>query len=273
MPRQRKQKRVRPPQPLYDPNEIVLDPGHGGDDAGADLGSAGKEKAFNLAFANRLKALLEAQQFTVVLTHAAADDDPSPEERAETANRSRAVACLILHATTAGHGVHLFPSALTTPFFAGDPGADAGITPWDSAQAAALPKSLELENELSTALNGLRVPLVATRVSVRPIDSLSCPALAVELAPGGPDKSLADVPYQERLAASLVTGLIYWRDRAKAQIAAQRAAFDAANPMPAAGAALPAPPKPKPKPVTAPSESPLAPDSTAHLPAPTGLRQ
>jgi N-acetylmuramoyl-L-alanine amidase len=166
--------------------------------------------------------------------------------------------------------VHLFTSALTAPFFSGDPAVDTSITPWDSAQAAALPKSLELANELSTALNGLRVPLVVTRVSVRPIDSLTCPAVAVEIAPAGPDKSVADETYQQHVAEALVTALGFWRDRAKAQIAAQRAAFDAANPAPAPTTAPK--PKAKPKPIGAPSESPLAPGSVPRRPAPIERR-
>ena len=116
-PRARPKARVRPQQPPFDPDVIVLDAAHGGSDTGAKLGGAGDEKDLNVAFADRLKSMLEAQQFRVVLTHASADDDPTPDQRAETANRARAVACLLLHATNSGHGVHLFSSALTATVF------------------------------------------------------------------------------------------------------------------------------------------------------------
>jgi N-acetylmuramoyl-L-alanine amidase len=258
-----KPKRVRPPQPPYNPNLIVLDPAHGGSDTGADLGGAGQEKDLNLAFANRLKALLEARQFTVVLTHASAGDDPTPDQRAETANRSRPVACLLLHSTNSGHGVYLFTSALTAPFFTGDPAQENAILPWDSAQASSLPRSLQLANELSTALNGLRVPLVVGRVSVRPIDTLTCAAVAVELAPAAADTSVADDAYQQHVAESIVTALSYWRDHARAQIAAAQAAALTANPP---APATPAKPKPKsrPRPTAVRDEPPAAP----HKPAP-----
>ena len=262
---------MRAAQPPYNPSVIVLDPAHGGPDPGAKLGREGDEKDLNFAFANRLKSLLEAQQFTVVLTHASADDDPTADQRAETANRSRAVACLLLHATGAGHGVHLFTSALTAPFFTGDSTQDSVITPWDSAQAPSLPRSLQLANELSTALNGLRVPLVVTRVSVHPIDSLTCPAVAVEIAPAAPNGSVADDAYQQHVAESLVTALGYWREHAKAQIAAAQAAAPAANPTTAAPVAS-AKPKVKARPLVVPDESPLAPDAKPHKPAPIERR-
>ncbi len=270
----RRARHVRAPQAPYNPNVIVLDPAHGGSDTGAPLGRAGEEKDLDLAFAERLKGLLEAQQFTVVLTHSTADENPTPDQRAETTNRSRPVACLLLHTTNAGHGVHLFTSALTAPFFSGDASQDTSITPWDSAQAPSLPRSLQLANELSTALNGLRVPLVVARVSVRPIDSLTCPAVAVEVAPAAPDTSVADDTYLQHVAESLVTALNYWREHARAQIAAAQAAALAANtaatPTPATSAKPKA--RPRPKPIVAPDESPLAPDATPHKAAPIERR-
>ena len=264
--------RVRPPQSPFNPNLIVLDPAHGGADTGANLGSAGGEKDFDLAFASRLKTLLEAQQFTVVLTRAGADENPTADQRAETTNRSHPVACLLLHATSVGHGVHLFTSALTAPFYTGDQASEYAITPWDSAQAPSTARSLEFVNELSTSLNSLRMPLVVTRVSVRPIDSLTCAAVAIEIAPSGPNSSLADDAYQEHIAESIVTALGYWRDHAKAQIAAQLAAFEAANP--GATATIPPAAKPKalPRRVAPISESPLAPDTPPHKPAPIERR-
>jgi N-acetylmuramoyl-L-alanine amidase len=260
--------RVRPYQPPFNPNLIVLDPGHGGSDTGAKLGPAGEEKDLNVAFADRLKTLLEAQQFTVVLTHASADDNPTPDQRAEAANRSRAVACLLLHATNAGNGVHLFTSALTAPFFTGDAPDDKAILPWDSAQAVSLPRSQQLANEISTSLNDLRIPLVVTRVSVAPIDSMTCAAVAIEVAPAASGTSVADETYQQNVAESVVAALGFWRDHAKDQIAAAQAAAQAANPSATAAPATPVKPKPnpKPRPLVIPNESPLAPEGSPNRP-------
>jgi N-acetylmuramoyl-L-alanine amidase len=264
-----KSKPRRAYQPPYNPNLIVLDPAHGGSDDGAHLGSDLLEKDFDFEFANRLKTLLEAQQFTVVLTHASADDTLTSDQRVELANRSRAVACLLLHGTAAGRGIHLFTAALTAPALADPAVADTYVAPWDSAQSNSLNRSLQLANDLSTALNGLRVPLIVGRASVAPIDSMSCAAVAVEIAPAFVGSSVSDDAYQQQIAESLVTALIYWRKNARDQIAAAEAAEESANPAPAAATAAPKPkPKPTPKPVIVPEEAPLAPDPSAPKPAP-----
>jgi len=260
----RKPKRPRPPRPPYNPNLVLIDPAHGGSDDGAQLGNDGLERDLNFAFAERLKSLLTEKGFTVVLTHADADTGATGDQRAEIANRSRAVACLLLHATSSGHGVHLFTSALAAVAKPGQPLPENYIAPWDSAQAATLPKSEDLVNELTTSLNGLRVPVVTGNVSVAPIDSFTCPAVAVEIAPEPGGTSIGSEGYQQRVAESLVTALIDWREQMKAQIEAAAAAFAAANaePNPA-----PAETKPKPRsaipPVHPPEESPLAPEKPA----------
>jgi len=247
--------------PPFNPDIILLDPAHGGSDIGGILGSDGEEKNYNLAFATRLEGLLVAQGFTVILTHPDADNDFSADRRVEIANRSKAVACLLLHASVTGHGVHLFTSSLTQFSVADQGRQDSSITPWDSAQAASLPRSLQLANELATALNGQRVPLVVARASVTPIDSFVCPAVAVEIAPATSNRGLSDEVYQQQIASSLVTALGYWRQRAQSQITAEQAAASAA--VSASPAAAVPKPKPKPKPATvhSPDEVPLEPDS------------
>ncbi len=258
-------------QAPWNASVILLDPAHGGADDGAKLGSASLEKDFNAAFAERLRGLLAAQNFTVVLTHAAATDEVAPDARVEIANRSRAVACLLLHASNAGHGVHLFASSLTEPSSAGDARPDTYIAPWDSAQAASLPRSQQLANELATSFNGQRIPLVVGRVSVSPIDSMTCPAVAVEIAPEKPGVSLSADTYLQQVAESIVTALTFWRQHAQAQIAAAEASTSNATPataQPGAPAVAPKPrPRPKPAPIVSPEEEPLSPaDSTRPAP-------
>ncbi len=258
-----KRNRSKAYQPPYNPDVVVLDPAHGGADEGAALGRAGSEKDLNQAFAARLKDLLTAQGFSVVLTHASADDAPTADQRAELANRSRAVACLLLHATASGTGVHLFTSSLTPPANADDAHADSSIALWDSAQASALPRSLQLASDFSTSLNGLKIPLLAGTVSVSPIDSMFCPAVAVEVAPPTAKGNVADDGYQQRIAESLVTALIYWRQHAREEIAAAaQAATGAGNGANPATALAKPKPKPKPAIITSPDESPLMPDSS-----------
>ena len=214
------------PQLPYNPNVILLDPAHGGTDIGAKLADNSLEKDATLAFAARIKTLLTTHGFTVILTHDSASDLLTPDQRAELANHSRAVACLLLHASNGGHGVHLFTSSLPpSPEASAEPDTPKVVLPWSTAQSASIPQSLLLSADLSDALSAIRVPLVSIPTSVQPIDSLTCPAVAIELSPlaaaPNPD-SPADTPaptppsdpaYQQRIAVAVVTALDAWRGK------------------------------------------------------------
>lgn len=213
-----------PPQPPTAPasgmnhNLVVLDPAHGGPDTGTKLGDQLLEKDVTLALAARLRATLTAAGFTVVSTRDA--DLPTPltnDQRAEAANRARAVACLVIHATGTGSGVHVYASTLEAkdPPAAGD---DFEATPWDSAQAESVGQSLRLQNDLNAAMGTANLPAVMGRAAVRPLDNLTCPAVAVELAPlrveGGDTTPVNDGAYQQRVADALAKALQTWRGHA-----------------------------------------------------------
>ena len=131
-------------------NVIVLDAAHGGVDSGSRIGDSILEKDVTLALAFRLRSLLTARGFTVVMTRESdAALRPGPptagnsaltlDDRAGIANHTRAAACLLLHATGAGQGVHLYRPEL-------DPApAEAAVLPWLTAQAAWVPQSAQLE--------------------------------------------------------------------------------------------------------------------------------
>ena len=248
-----KKPRPKPTQPSLNPNIVVLDPAHGGPDNGATLGTDSLEKDATLAFANRLRTVLAAHGFIVLLTRESAADQPTSDQRAELANHSRAATCILLHASNAGHGVHLFTSALTpvSPLSAVFESASS-VLPWQSAQATSLQQSLALTFDLSDALQTSKIPLVVGHVSVAPIDSMTCPAVVLELAPLG-DAPATDSGYQQRVADSVLTALDVWRTKLVAQ--------DAAATPPAPKTATPPPPR-KPKPIVAPIETPIAPEPT-----------
>ncbi|HEY5328667.1 MAG TPA: N-acetylmuramoyl-L-alanine amidase [Acidobacteriaceae bacterium] len=198
---------------------ILLDPAHGGGDTGSRINDQIVEKDITLALAFRLRSLLSARGFTVVMTRdsdsAAPDSDPtaaplSLDDRAGIANHARPVACLLLHATASGNGVHLYTSEL-------DPTAGETVpAPWLTAQAAWVGESQKLASQIGAALGRARIPLVESRASVRPVDSLTCPALVVELAPDGSDAtSLNDGAYQQRVAEALAAALVFWQNQAQ----------------------------------------------------------
>ena len=196
-------------------NVIVLDPAHGGTDGGARIGDSTLEKNVTLALAFRLRSLLVARGFTVVLTRDsdAATEPNSPvtpltlDDRAGIANHARASACLLLHATGRGMGVHLYSSELDAA------PAEAYLLPWLTAQAAWIPASQDLEAQMGAALGRSRLALVSSTASVRPVDSLTCPALVLELAPETEAPgSVNDAGYQERVANAIAGALVVWEN-------------------------------------------------------------
>ncbi len=206
---------------------IVLDPAHGGPDAGGHLGDQLVEKDFTLSFALRLRAALQTAGFTVLTLR---DSDPTvafvTDQRAEIANRSHALACLVLHATVVGTGVHIYASTLhptDTPDLTPVPSGPHSYepfepVPWDRAQAGSVRQSLQLEKDVAAAIGVTNLPLIAARTSVRPLDNLTCPAIAVELAPlvvdGQETVPITDAGYQQHIANALVRGLLTWRGHA-----------------------------------------------------------
>ncbi|HEX4037547.1 MAG TPA: N-acetylmuramoyl-L-alanine amidase [Acidobacteriaceae bacterium] len=202
---------VQPPlQPRY---VVVLDAAHGGADSGAKLGAGVLEKDITLGLAGRLRSMLRARGIDVVLTRQA-DMAMAPLDRAQTANHAQAAACLVLHATATGSGVHLFTSSLA-------PAARMQFLPWQTAQAAYVTQSLKLESEIDTALAHAQIQVTLARASVEPMDSLACPEVAVEVAPlvagqVSAGKPITDGGYQTSVVDAIVAALEAWRSDWKA---------------------------------------------------------
>ncbi len=192
---------------------VVLDASHGGADNGALIGGAVQEKTVTLALALKLQSLLTARGFTVVMTRTAdtADRPSAPgtpitlDDRAGIANHARASACLLLHAAASGNGVHLYSSELDGV------ANEAAVLPWLTAQAAWVVESAHLERQLAESLRHAGVPRISGRASIRPVDSLTCPAVVVELAPESENvSSVTDTAYQQRVAQAIAAALEVW---------------------------------------------------------------
>ncbi|WP_263411295.1 N-acetylmuramoyl-L-alanine amidase family protein [Terriglobus tenax] len=188
---------------------ILLDPGHGGPDTGAMLTGKLSESEVTVALANRLRALLLVRGFKVVMTHTTPTDatDLNTDRRAEAANRSGAIACLTLHATGSSNGVHLFTSALPET----EPALQASRpVPWNEAQSAWVTRSLRLASELQAAVARSHTPVTSSRTYLAQLDSMTCPAVAVELGPLD-DLTAQDATYQQRVAEAIAGALLFWR--------------------------------------------------------------
>jgi N-acetylmuramoyl-L-alanine amidase len=186
---------------------IVLDAAHGGTDTGAHLAAHLEEKDLVLALSIRLRSMLSARGIPVLTTREG-DATLPPTKRAALANAHKAAACLILHASDSGSGIHLFTSSLP-------PAPPATFLPWDQAQAAYLQKSLRWAAEINTAMTHAGVPVTLGRTAMQPLDNMTCPAAAVEIAPltkdGAVTAALTDPDYQSRILAGLAAAVEGWR--------------------------------------------------------------
>jgi N-acetylmuramoyl-L-alanine amidase len=194
---------VQPPRFL-----VAIDAAHGGNDIGARIESGVPEKDVTLGLAGRLRSTLRARGVDVVMTRTA-DVNPATVNRAETANHAQASACLTIHATATGSGVHLFTSSLTAA-------ANDRFLPWATAQAAYVTQSMKLESEIDTALAHAAIPVTLGKASVAPMDAVACPEVAMELAPlvAGhvtSAKALTDVSYQKKVVDAVAAALEQWR--------------------------------------------------------------
>ena len=194
---------------------VVLDAAHGGDDSGATLkgqaGAVNPEKIVSLAIGVRLRSLLAARGISVVTTResdTAVDDD----RRAEIANHANAQACLSFHATQTGSGIHIFTSSLA-------PAGTARFIAWKTAQAAWVTSSLALAGDLNSALLHAGMTVTIGRTALSAIDSMSCPAVAIEIAPETTSQNAQpvnpdDAGYQSRVAQALAAAILEWRTNA-----------------------------------------------------------
>lgn len=199
---------------------VVLDAAHGGGDIGTTLTPQLLEKNLVLTLSVRLRSELTARGIDVATTRES-DTDPLPNDRAALANHARANACILLHATASGSGVHLYTSSLNQSLLNQSslnqvPGS-AGPAPWDTAAAPFVTESLKLASTLGAALGSANLPYTIGRVRLDPMDSLRCPAVAVEVAPllrsEGRENSaaLGETAYQKRLVDALAAALVQWR--------------------------------------------------------------
>ena len=176
---------------------------------GARIGDRILEKDITLSLSARLRSMLSAHGIGVIATRDS-DVNPTPVARAETANRNPASACILIHATATGSGVHLYTSSLgPTPL--------ARFMSWQTAQSAYVTQSLKLSSEIDSALAHAEIPVTLGRTFLQPMDNLTCPAVAVEVAPlmaGASTKAtpLSDAAYQRSILDALTAALDEWRN-------------------------------------------------------------
>jgi N-acetylmuramoyl-L-alanine amidase len=186
----------------------VVDPAHGGEERGAALTDKLAEKDVTLGFARLLRHELELRGFAVALLRDA-DTASTPDQRAAAANTARAVIYIALHSVSQGTGVHVYTALLPTE------GPSKGIFhAWNTAQTPALPISRIVASAITAELQNRQFPARASSASLRPLNNVFMPAVAVELAPGANGVAdLTSANYQQKVAAAIAAAVVSVRDR------------------------------------------------------------
>ncbi len=205
--------------PPRQPHSIAIDPGHGGTDQGATNKALGSmEKTYTLDVSLRLKRLLEAAGYAVVLTRDA-DFDLSKPIRAEIANRAGADLFVSVHfnslnpnTKTTGAEVLVFPPRSQRSAESWSPGhkddAEGKDSPvnafdgWNAILAGALHRRV-----LDALRDGDRGEKFEHLGVLR---ELRCPGVLVEPAFISSDveaAKLAAPEFRETIAAALFAGI------------------------------------------------------------------
>jgi N-acetylmuramoyl-L-alanine amidase len=215
---------------------VVIDPGHGGTEAGAKGKFGNLEKDITLAIGLKLKALVEKNMdFEVVMTRDR-DVDVSLENRSATANNRKASLFISIHA----NGAVQKKAAGSETFFLGlnatdeetrrlayfennsselqsriDPSSDDDLMMilWDMAQTAYIKQSSRLAEyvqEEFDAMLGLRNRGLR-QAPFKILRGVACPAILVEAAfisNPSEEQKLASDEFQSKIAQAIYRGLV-----------------------------------------------------------------
>jgi N-acetylmuramoyl-L-alanine amidase len=139
-----------------------------------------------------------------------ADIELSLERRAEITNEQHAGLYVAVHAGRPGRGVRVYASFLTDP----QPPLASRFLPWESAQSGALGRSQIAAHAVSDELRKKGLTVSSLALPLRPLNNLTPPAIAVELAPESDDpQSLENLKRQDTVAAAVATAIAQIRSQ------------------------------------------------------------
>lgn len=214
---------------------IVIDPGHGGLEAGAKGKSGTLEKNLTLPISKKLKSIIERNlAYRVVLTREN-DVDVSLENRAATANNNRAALFISIHVNGSprkiAYGSETFFLSLNATDeearrlaymennssemesrISSEEEGDIMMILWDMAQSAFIKESSQLAENIQTELNSL----LGTKnrgikqAPFKVLTGVACPAVLVEVAfitNPAEEKKLMEEDFQDRVAQAVYRGI------------------------------------------------------------------
>jgi len=192
---------------------VMIDPSHGGYDKGANFGGKLVEKDITLRLAREVRKELEERGIVARLLRES-DIDLSLDRRAEITNEQRASVYVAIHAGRPGKGVRVYAPVVTD---AQQPLAGR-FQPWESAPSGALSRSQSLAHTVSEELKKKGVTVANMGVPLRPLNNITAPAIAVELAPEENDpQSLESQKRQNIVATAIALGIVQARSQVGAR--------------------------------------------------------
>lgn len=186
----------------------VLDASHGGDDHGESLSGTLLEKDVTVALARSLRQELQSRGITTLVLRDS-DANLSLDQRAAFANADHAAIYIALHAASSGHGIRVYTAML--PFSSDDHGP---FHSWTSAQHDWLTPSRSTATAVAGELQKRQLPVKALAAPLRPLNNVTGPAIAVEVAPQGSDTNQLMAPdYQQLVTSAVATAVASMRDQ------------------------------------------------------------
>ena len=208
---------------------VVIDPGHGGFDRGAQ-GAGLEEKAVTLQLAQALQPVLERELGVRVILVRNGDETLSAESRAELANRAQGDVFISLHCdawhdpAAGGIDVSYAPLDRSAGAEAALASTRRGVTdflPWTTAHLPYVARSQQLAELLAAELPArLDLPGRGARpAELEVLQGVAMPAVMLEvgfLTNAGDAQAMNDPEFAARLAAGVGAVLRTFRDESRA---------------------------------------------------------
>ncbi len=186
----------------------VVDASHGGDDHGEALSNTLVEKDVTVAIARGLRKELESRGITTLVLRDS-DANLALDQRAVFANADHAAIYIAVHASSSGHGVRVYTALL--PYGEDDRGP---FRSWPTAQHSILPMSQSTASSVAAELQKRQIPVRALAAPLRPLNNVTGPAIAIEVAPQGTDVAQLTAPdYQQLVTSAVATAIAASRDQ------------------------------------------------------------
>jgi N-acetylmuramoyl-L-alanine amidase len=199
-----------PPIPAVAPRRYfaVVDASHGGDDHGEALSATLSEKDVTVVLARSLRQELESRGISTLVLRDS-DANLSIDQRAVFTNADHAAIYIAVHASASGHGVRVYTALL--PYGEDDRGP---FRSWTTAQHPALPLSQTTASAVASELQKRQLTVKTLSAALRPLNNVTGPALAIEVAPQGSDVSQLTAPdYQQLVTSAVATAVAGVRDQ------------------------------------------------------------